>query len=321
MVAKKVLEHGSATKRKPANKKTAAPDLAKPILGDIVDIPIKLIDEPSQDVRQFISEEHIVSLAESMQAIGLIHEPLAVKIKGRFEIISGHCRFLAARSLNWTTLRCKVVDQEEVQREFMKLHENLFRQDLTAIEKATALHINKLKFGLTDDDLARQFGHSRPWVTRILGALGWPQDLQEANRDGVLGFEVCDVLRKVADPDHRATLTRYAVADGCSKRLAGQWYDEWLRNKRIMDNLKAREQDTEGSPLVKTTDELARDAYEQQQAALHSRVAAMRKRCNMCGGEHPMDSLLSWDLCEHCVGLLNDIVADAKEKGLLPPGA
>ena len=321
MVAKEKLQQGSATPSKGANKKPKPVDLAKPIPGVIMDVPMRLIDEPTQDVRHYISQEHIEGLAESLQAIGLIHEPLAVKLKGRYEIISGHCRFLAARTLKWTTLRCKIVDQAEVEREFMKLHENLFRQDLTAIEKATALHVNKLKFNLTDDDLARKFGHSRPWVTRILQALGWPEDLQEANRDGVLGFEVCDVLRKVLDPVHRATLTRYAVADGCSKRLANQWYDEWLRNKRIMDNLKAREQDTDSSPLVKSTDELAQDAYDQQQAALHSRVAAMKKRCNMCGGDHPMDSLLSWDLCEHCVGMLNDIVADAKKKGLLDPSA
>jgi len=312
---------GSASTSKAANEPSPDDHTPNPIPGTIEDVPMELIDEPSQDVRSYISEEHIKGLAESMQAVGLIHEPLAFRIKKRFEIVSGHCRFLAARSLGWDTLRCKVVSKDEVDREFMKLHENLFRQDLSAMEKAVALHVNKLRFNLTDDDLAAKFGHSRPWVTRILGALGWPEDLQEANSDGVLGFEVCDTLRKVKDPNYRATLIKYAVADGCSKRLAIQWYNEWLRNERIKENLAAREQNPDDSPLVRSDDELAEEALEQQRLSVRGKVAAMRKRCNVCGGDFPMDALLSWDLCPDCVLMLNDVIQGAKKMGGEQPPA
>jgi len=317
---KKPAKKKAPTKKKPPAAPSAPiidPHAAHPIDGEILDVDMELIDEPTQDVRSYISAEHIDGLAESLQAIGLIHEPILTRTNGRFEIVSGHCRFLAARKLGWSTLRSKVVDREEVDREFMKLHENMYRQDLSAVEKAQALHINKTRFGLTDDDLARRFGHSRPWVTRILGALSWPEDLQQANADGVLGFEVCDVLRKIKSDDHRAMLIRYAVSDGCSKRLAHEWYNEWLRNERIKESLRAREQDPETSDLVRGDDELAEDARRQQLETVHRRVAAMRKRCNMCGGEHPMDSLLTWDLCGNCIGVLNHLIEQAKAEGLI----
>ena len=290
---------------------------ANTVKGRIKEIPMELIDEPAHDVRAYITSEHITSLADSLRAIGLIHEPIVTERDGRYEIVSGHCRFLAARTLGWKTLRCKVVEREEVDREMMKLHENMYRQDLSAVEKARALKQIKDKFGFTDEDLAKKFGASRAWVTRILGALNWPEDLQEANADGVLGFEVCDVLRKVKDPNHRATLIRYAVEDGCTKRLAIQWYNEWLRNERIKEQLRAREQDTNSSPLVKSDEGLAEDARQQQILAVQQRVGVYRKRCNMCGGEFPMDSLVAWDLCPDCLGILNNFIQEAQRQGLL----
>ena len=279
---------------------------AKPIEGEIKDIPIELIDEPKDDVREWISAEHIDSLAESLNAIGLIHEPVVVNKEGRYEIVSGHCRYLAARKLGWETLRCKIVKKGEVDQDFMKLHENMYRQDLSAVEKARAIAKVKEKYQFTDEEIAKQYGMSRPWVTRILHALKWPEDLQRANADGVLGFEVCDVLRKINDDNIRRQYIRYAVEDGCTKRLAVQWYNEWLRNERIKEQLRAREENLEDHPLIRSDDELLEDARAQQQAAINQRLGGLRKRCSLCGREFPMDQMITFDLCPDCVQWLYD---------------
>lgn len=286
------------------------PIKANPLKGRIKDIDIELIDPPAHDVRKWISQEHINGLAASMQAVGLIHEPVVFELDGRYEVISGHCRLLAARTLEWPTLRCKIVDREEVKRDFVKLHENLYRQDLSAVEKAGALARAKDRYHMIDEDLATQFGMSRPWVTRILKAITWPPDLQQANTDGVLGFEVCSILAKVASDEHRTNLIRYAVEDGCTKRLAKIWFDEWLRNERIKENLRAREENIEDHPLITSDDELLEAALEQQTADVRDRFGALRKRCGLCGGEHPMDTLISWDLCPDCVQFLYNAVKD-----------
>jgi ParB/RepB/Spo0J family partition protein len=306
----------------PTLETTFDPMEAKPIKGQLRDIPIGLIDPPKSDVREFISEDHILGLAESMRAIGLIHEPLVTAIEGRFEIVSGHCRLMAATKLGWPTLRCKVISREEVDREFMKLHENIFRQDLSAVEKARALFTNKVRFELTDEDLGRRFGLSRSGVTRLLGALKWPQDLIDANTDGVLGFEVCDVLRKIADKKYRAMLIGYAISDGCSKRLALTWYNEWLRNERLKEQLISRDQDPAQSPLIQSDEELLEDARRQQANTVQARVGAIRQRCSTCGGEYQLDAMIAWTLCMDCVGALSDMFENAKRKGLVgQPGA
>lgn len=293
---------------------------ANPLKGRIKDIDIRLIDEPKVDVRAWISEEHITNLAESLRAVGLIHEPIVVEKNGRYEVVSGHCRQLAAVQLGWTTLRCKVVNSEEVEQEFFKLHENLYRQDLSAVEKAQALQHTKARFHLTDEVLAHKFGMSRTWATRVLHALTWPKDIQQANLDGVLGYEVCDTLRKITNDQVRQQYTSYAIADGCTKRLAHQWYNEWLRNERIKENLRAREENLTDHPLIASDEDLLADARAQQQATVRSQLGALRKPCGLCKHEHPLDQLISWDLCPLCVQYLYNNVKDQVNESIVVPG-
>lgn len=281
---------------------------ANPLDGEIKDIAIELIDEPVHDVRKWISAEHIDNLARSLDAVGLIHEPIVTASNGRYEVVSGHCRMLAAKNLRWDTLRCKVVERDEVKRDFVKLHENLYRQDLSAVEKAGALARAKDRYNLIDEDLAAQFGMSRPWVTRVLNSLSWPEDLQRANVDGVLGFEVCDILRKITSDMHRTNLIRYAVEDGCTKRLAKTWFDEWLRNERIKEHMRAREEEVHDHPLISSDDELLESALDQQQLSVEQRLAGLRKACGLCGHHFSQDQLITWDLCPECIQYLYDQV-------------
>ena len=112
------------------------------------------------------------------------------------------------------------------------------------------------------------------------------------------------------DDNYRRELIRYAVEDGCTKRLAQQWYNEWLRNERIKEQLRAREENVEDHPLVASDDELLEEARAQQQAAINARLGGLKKRCSLCGHEFPMDKMITFDLCPDCVQWIYDNVKD-----------
>lgn len=291
---------------------------ARPLKGRIKDIPIELINEPAREARKWISSEHIESLAESLNAVGLLHEPIVTQIDGRYEIIAGHCRLLAAKTLHWTSLRCKIVVRKEAEADFIKLHENLYRQDVAVVEQAHFLQMIKDRYNLVDEELAVKVNRSRSWVTRILQAIKWPEDIQQANIDGVLPFETCDVLRKIKSEAYRANLIRYAIEDGCTKRLAQTWYKEWLRNERIKENLRVREEEITDHPLIASDDELLADAIAHQKQETVQRLAALKKRCNLCGTERLQETLVDWSLCADCVQVLYDTIQQ-KVSEELPP--
>lgn len=284
------------------------------VLG-IEDIPMDKIIEPTDDVRAWIPQEHIESLAASLAAVGLINEPTVVQRGDLYEIVTGHCRYLAAKRLGWETLRCKILDAAEVDREFTKLHENMFRADLTPIEKGEFLARIKQRYDLTDEELGRRLGKSRAWVTRHLRTLSWPEDIRDAVRDGAIGFEVAWELAKIDDPDYRQRLIMHAVRDGCTRKLAKLWVEDYFRTKRAMEAIHKQEA---AYAMEQAKDELLDRAVMQQIA--HKELASEAHRipevtCELCRNRVREDTTVLVRLCPDCVHLLNTAIREAAQIG------
>jgi len=285
------------------------------VTGEVREIPVEQIIEPTADVRAWIPDEHIESLAASIAAVGLIHEPTVVKRGDLYEIVSGHCRFLAIKRLGWKTIRVKIIDAAEVDRDFLKLHENMFRADISPVEKGEFLARIKERYSLTDEELAKRLGKSRAWVTRHLKTLVWPQDIKDAVRDGVIGFEVAWELAKIDDPDYRQRLIGYAVRDGCTRKLAKMWVEDYFRTKRAMEAI--REQEASYAMEARKDELLERArmqqiAYQQQIEEAH-RIPEVS--CDLCSHKVREDTMTMFRLCPDCVHLLNNAIKQAAQMG------
>jgi len=274
--------------------------------GEIREIPMEKIIPPREDVRSWIPDEHIEALAASIAAIGLLHEPIVVPRGEYYEIISGNCRYLACKRLGWTRLRCRVVDANEYEVLFARLHENMFRADISPVEKAEFLKKVKDRFGLSDEDLARWLGKSRSWVTRTLGVLEYPEDVKTALRDGLISGEVAYELSKIQDNIARQRLLEYAVRDGATKRLAKIWREDWERESRILQ------------ALAGTVDEKYVEQKREEYLA-RAEVTALKMReeyaqahmipersCDLCGRKFREDALVAFYACQDCTQVIRN---------------
>ncbi len=269
--------------------------------GEIREIPIEDLIPPAHDVRSWVPEEHIESLAASLAAVGLIHEPVVTPVGDRFEIISGHCRYLAAKRLGWKTIRCKIVAESDISSDIMKLHENMFRTDISPIEKAQFMRDLKDRYALTDEELAVRMGKSRAWVTRILACLEYPEDIRNALRDGVIPFEVAYELSKITDDTHRARLLEYAVRDGASRKIAKLWREDWEREARAMAAIHAEEAEQalrERQPQLLDRARLQQLEYREEFKAAHRVPTAP---CDLCGNSVREDALVNLRICQDCI--------------------
>src|SRR5262245_5515517 len=95
---------------------------------------------PYQPRRTFLPEE-IEGLAQSIQAVGLIHPPVVRPLEesGVYELISGERRFRAAQFIGLKTIPVIIRRSPPSQTAQMALIENIQRVDLNPIEIATAL--------------------------------------------------------------------------------------------------------------------------------------------------------------------------------------
>ena len=137
--------------------------MAKTELG-IQTVNLDLLVESPFWCRTFVEDEEFAELVESVKRIGVIEPPVArATVEGKFEIVCGHRRVLAARKAELKSVLVDVrkLDDEEVLQ--IQLMENIHRKDLSDFEKAMFLKKMIDKFGWKQKELAEKIGKSQPW--------------------------------------------------------------------------------------------------------------------------------------------------------------
>ncbi|KQU58759.1 ParB/RepB/Spo0J family partition protein [Rossellomorea marisflavi] len=136
--------------------------------------------------RKIFQPQAIEELKASIQEHGIL-QPIIVRksIKG-YEIVVGERRYRAAKAADLKTVPVVVRELDEKQMMELAVLENLQREDLTPIEEAAAYQMLMEKLGLTQEELAKRLGKSRPHIANHIRLLGLSQPVQELISDGKL---------------------------------------------------------------------------------------------------------------------------------------
>lgn len=129
--------------------------------------------------RKFFDEEKLNELADSIKEHGIFQPIILKPIKNGFMIVSGERRFKAAKIVGLKTIPAIVRDYNKDKIQEISLVENLQREDLNAIEEATAYKHIIRSLELTHEELATKIGKSRSYVTNSLGLLNLPEEVQD----------------------------------------------------------------------------------------------------------------------------------------------
>lgn len=168
--------------------------------------------------RKTFEEETIRDLSHSIQEHGVI-QPIIVRksIKG-YEIIAGERRFRASKVAGLKTIPAVVKSFTELQVMEIALIENLQREDLNAMEIAHAYEGLMDRFKLTQEELSKKVGKSRPHVTNFLRLLHLPDNVQEYVSRGTLSMGHARALLGVKKPKLVNHLSKACIEEGWSVR-------------------------------------------------------------------------------------------------------
>ncbi|MEW4308010.1 ParB/RepB/Spo0J family partition protein [Rossellomorea marisflavi] len=136
--------------------------------------------------RKIFQPQAIEELKASIQEHGIL-QPIIVRksIKG-YEIVVGERRYRAAKAAELKTVPVVIRELDEKQMMELAVLENLQREDLTPIEEAAAYQMLMDKLGITQEELAKRLGKSRPHIANHIRLLGLSQPVQELISDGKL---------------------------------------------------------------------------------------------------------------------------------------
>ena len=191
---------------------------ATQIQEGIIFLDINEIKPNSKQPRKSFQDEKIDELAKSIEAHGII-QPIMVRPAGTgYEIVAGERRWRAARRTSLKQVPCIVRELSEEQNMLVAIIENMQREDLNPMEEADALNQMITRFGLTQEEVSKSVGKSRPYITNALRLLKLPEQIQEMVVQGDLTNGHARTLLGMKDERRQMQLANKVVNEGLSVR-------------------------------------------------------------------------------------------------------
>ena len=183
------------------------------------ELPLSEITPNTYQPRGHFDEEALVSLAASIQAVGVL-QPVLVRQTGpqQYELIAGERRWRAARRAGLQTIPAIVRPTEDVRSLEQALIENLHREDLTPLEEAAAYQQLVEEFGHTQEEVAQRVGKSRSAVANTLRLLHLPPSIQRLLAEGQITAGHARALLGSPDRAFQEQLARAVVSEHLTVR-------------------------------------------------------------------------------------------------------
>lgn len=179
-------------------------------------ISIEKIDPNPMQARNELGE--IEELANSIKEKGIL-EPILVRSKeGRYEIIAGERRFVAAKRVGMEIVPCIVMDVSENEAMEISLIENLQRKDLDIFEEAEGLKALVDNYGYNHEKISKKIGKARSTITEIINLTKIPKDIRSlCNEYNIKSRSMLIEIAKQKNKDDMVKLL-YQIKDKGLKR-------------------------------------------------------------------------------------------------------
>lgn len=144
-----------------------------------VEIAIEEIRPNPYQPRKEFDQTALNELADSIRTHGIFTPLLVRKSVSGYDLITGERRLRAAKIAGLKVVPAISVDFTEEQMMEIAILENVQREDLNAIEEATAYDSLVKKLGYTQEKLAERVGKSREYCANIMRLLKLPSEIQK----------------------------------------------------------------------------------------------------------------------------------------------
>ena len=229
----------------------------------VLQVDIDLVDPSPYQPRTRFSTEALDELANSIRQTGII-QPIVVRRNGpqRYELLAGERRWRAAQLAGLHRVPAIVHDVPDEKAIEITLVENLQREDLNAIEQATAFDRLIQEFHLTQEEAALRTGKDRVTVSNALRLLRLDKPVRQLVEEGRLSAGHARALLAIEDEKLRLETAKRAARGSLTVRQIERFASKTKR--------RARQESEQSQPPE--IDANTRAAVEELQRVLGARV-------------------------------------------------
>ena len=210
------------------------------------------------------SEEKLEELANSIKKNGVI-QPIAVRANksenGKYEIVAGERRWLAAQKAGLHEIPVRILDLSDVESLEVAIVENIQRDDLNPIEEARGYKRLNEEFKYDHESISKLMSKSRSHISNTLRLLTLPKDVIGMLEEGTL---TSGQARPLIGITNASSIAEEIVAKNYSARKV-----EYLVKAKKTGNYK-----------IKTTDSNILKAQERIEKILGLKVYISNKKNN-----------------------------------------
>ena len=139
--------------------------------------------------RKVFDKSNLEDLTNSIKERGII-QPIIVRVSndgdGKYEIIAGERRWLAAQNAGFHEVPVVITEANDLKSLEFAIVENVQRHDLNAVEEANGYQKLIDDFGYDQEKVAKFIGKSRSHISNCLRLLNLPKEVIELIENGNL---------------------------------------------------------------------------------------------------------------------------------------
>lgn len=186
----------------------------------IVNLNIEDIKSNPYQPRKVFDDEKLSELAASIKEHGVLSPILVNKIdkNGQYTLVAGERRLLASKKAGKREIPAIIGDFTDKQLLEISVLENLQREDLNAIEIATALNQMVTVLGYSHEMIAERVGKSREYVSNMIRLLKLPDEIQSNVLDNKISVGHARAILSVSDENKKRQLVNEIVERKLSVR-------------------------------------------------------------------------------------------------------
>lgn len=206
-------------------------------------IALELIRPNPYQPRKTFEEERLNDLASSIQQHGIL-QPIVLRqtVQGYY-IVVGERRFRASKLAGLTEVPAIIKELSDEDMMELAIIENLQREDLNAIEEAESYKKMMTDLNITQQEVARRLGKSRPYIANMLRLLQLPKNVAQMVQQGALSSAHGRTLLTLKDASKIKKTAKQATQESWSVR----YLEEYVNGLVSKDISRKVDKETKGS--------------------------------------------------------------------------
>ena len=188
-------------------------------------------------------------LIDSVREHGLLQPILIRPFSRGFEIVAGHRRFQACRSLRWRFIPCKIRELSDKEAYEIQLTENMQRKSMDPLEEADAFRRYVVDFGWGGvTELAAKIGKSEEYVSHRIQLLKLPEEVKQHIVENRLNVSSALELTSIPSEKQNMIMRQINSSDLTVKQIREM--KSLIKTKTIAVNAWTGDQITQIAPEV-----------------------------------------------------------------------